>query len=216
VTRRVDASTWILLGLVVAAVAVALARDASLPLRAVAASSRLLRGVWFDLGHGAASFWFRNSKRAIDDGLHALHVRFDLPAIEREQKVAFLHSGAVAKMNSGNRCVDLRLDRNAGDGGDVAERRQTDRHGFAFSNRDLDRNGTGLGGAGGGTVRGPDATGEHNNANQGDNCPAKEPFSLDHRQFSVRTHLGPPGRSLIRGMACFSSIWYRVSALPSI
>jgi len=48
----VDASTWILLGLVVAAVVVALARDASLPLRAVAASSRLLRGVWFDLALG--------------------------------------------------------------------------------------------------------------------------------------------------------------------
>ncbi|HEV3348635.1 MAG TPA: permease [Methylomirabilota bacterium] len=51
-TRRVDASTWILLGLVVAAVAVALARDASLPLRAVSASSRLLRGVWLDLALG--------------------------------------------------------------------------------------------------------------------------------------------------------------------
>src|SRR5262249_37934939 len=25
------------------------------------------RGVWFDLGHGAASFWFRNGARALDD-----------------------------------------------------------------------------------------------------------------------------------------------------
>jgi uncharacterized membrane protein YraQ (UPF0718 family) len=48
----VDASTWILLGLVVAAVIVAVARDVGLPLQAVAASSRLLRGVWFDLALG--------------------------------------------------------------------------------------------------------------------------------------------------------------------
>jgi len=40
----VDASTWILLGLVVAAVIVAVARDVGLPLQAVAASSRLLAG----------------------------------------------------------------------------------------------------------------------------------------------------------------------------
>jgi len=48
----VDASTWILLGLVAAAIAVAIARDASLPLRAVTASIRLLRGVWIDLALG--------------------------------------------------------------------------------------------------------------------------------------------------------------------
>jgi len=48
----VDASTWILLGLVVAAVIVAVARDVGLPFQAVAASSRLLRGVWFDLALG--------------------------------------------------------------------------------------------------------------------------------------------------------------------
>jgi hypothetical protein len=151
--------------------------------------------------------------RAIDDGLHPLHVGFDLPAIEREQQVTFLHRRAITEMNSGNRCIDLRLDRDTGDRRDVAEGSQTDRHGLAFSNRGLDRNGAGLWGARGGAVRGPDATSEHNNANQGDDCPAKEPFSLDHRQFSVRTHLGLPGRSLIRGMACFTSIWGRVSAL---
>lgn len=47
-----DASTWILLGLVVAAVIVAVARDVSLPFQAVAASSRFLRGVWLDLALG--------------------------------------------------------------------------------------------------------------------------------------------------------------------
>jgi uncharacterized membrane protein YraQ (UPF0718 family) len=45
----VDTSTWILLALVAAAVAVALARDAALPVKAVEASARLVRGVWLDL-----------------------------------------------------------------------------------------------------------------------------------------------------------------------
>jgi len=47
-----DSSTWILLGLVVAGVVVAITRDASLPVRAIAASSRLLRNVWVDLALG--------------------------------------------------------------------------------------------------------------------------------------------------------------------
>ena len=51
-TRRLDASTWILLALVVGAVGIGIARDASLPVRAMAASGRLLRGVWFDLALG--------------------------------------------------------------------------------------------------------------------------------------------------------------------
>ncbi len=50
--RRVDASFWILLGLVVAALAVAFARDSGLPLRGLAASGRLLRGVWLELALG--------------------------------------------------------------------------------------------------------------------------------------------------------------------
>jgi dihydroorotase len=36
------------------------------------------RGVWFDLGHGAASFWFRNGKRAIDDGFIPDSISTDL------------------------------------------------------------------------------------------------------------------------------------------
>lgn len=51
-TRRVDTSTWILLGLVVAAIAVAIARDTSLPVRAITASGRLLGNVWLDLALG--------------------------------------------------------------------------------------------------------------------------------------------------------------------
>ena len=50
--RRVDASFWVLLGLLVVAVAVAFARDASLPLRGLEASGRLLRGVWLELALG--------------------------------------------------------------------------------------------------------------------------------------------------------------------
>ena len=36
------------------------------------------RGVWFDLGHGAASFWFRNAKRALDDGFPPDSISTDL------------------------------------------------------------------------------------------------------------------------------------------
>lgn len=38
------------------------------------------RGVRFDLGHGAASFWFRNGKRAIDDGFPPDSISTDLHA----------------------------------------------------------------------------------------------------------------------------------------
>ena len=36
------------------------------------------RGVWFDLGHGAASFWFRNGARAIADGFAPDSISTDL------------------------------------------------------------------------------------------------------------------------------------------
>lgn len=36
------------------------------------------RGVWFDVGHGAASFWFRNGKRAFDDGFPPDSISTDL------------------------------------------------------------------------------------------------------------------------------------------
>jgi dihydroorotase len=38
------------------------------------------RGVRFDLGHGAASFWFRNGKRALDDGFPPDSISTDLHA----------------------------------------------------------------------------------------------------------------------------------------
>jgi len=50
--RRVDASLWILLALVVVATAVAFARDAALPWRGLTASASLLRGVWVELALG--------------------------------------------------------------------------------------------------------------------------------------------------------------------
>ncbi len=50
--RRVDASLWILLGLVVVALAVALVRDRALPWAGLGASARLLRGVWIELALG--------------------------------------------------------------------------------------------------------------------------------------------------------------------
>jgi uncharacterized membrane protein YraQ (UPF0718 family) len=50
--RRVDASLWILLALVVLAMAVAFFRDAALPWRGVTAGVGLLRGVWIELALG--------------------------------------------------------------------------------------------------------------------------------------------------------------------
>jgi uncharacterized membrane protein YraQ (UPF0718 family) len=47
-----DASLWILLALVVVALAVAFARDARAPLEGLAASGRLVRGVWIELALG--------------------------------------------------------------------------------------------------------------------------------------------------------------------
>jgi uncharacterized membrane protein YraQ (UPF0718 family) len=47
-----DASLWILLGLVVAAMAFAFARDTALPLRSLEASARLVRSVWIELALG--------------------------------------------------------------------------------------------------------------------------------------------------------------------
>jgi uncharacterized membrane protein YraQ (UPF0718 family) len=50
--KRMDTSTWILLGLVVVATAVAFARDPRLPVDAFRASGRLLSSVWIDLALG--------------------------------------------------------------------------------------------------------------------------------------------------------------------
>ena len=50
--RRVDASLYILLALIVVAAIVAFVRDAALPWRGLAASVQLLRGVWIELALG--------------------------------------------------------------------------------------------------------------------------------------------------------------------
>lgn len=50
--KRMDANLLILLGLVVAATAVAFARDPHLPLQAVRASGRLLGSVWLEIALG--------------------------------------------------------------------------------------------------------------------------------------------------------------------
>jgi uncharacterized membrane protein YraQ (UPF0718 family) len=50
--RRVDATLYILLGLVVVALVVAFLRDAALPMRGLEASGRLVRSVWVELALG--------------------------------------------------------------------------------------------------------------------------------------------------------------------
>ena len=47
--RKMDASLWILLALVVASAAFAFAKDAALPWKGLQASGRLLNGVWIEL-----------------------------------------------------------------------------------------------------------------------------------------------------------------------
>ena len=49
---RLDLSLWILLALVAIATLVAFGKDPALPLRGLAASGRLLRGVWIELALG--------------------------------------------------------------------------------------------------------------------------------------------------------------------
>lgn len=50
--RRVNATLYILLGLVVVALVVAFLRDAALPMRGLEASGRLVRSVWVELALG--------------------------------------------------------------------------------------------------------------------------------------------------------------------
>jgi uncharacterized membrane protein YraQ (UPF0718 family) len=52
--RRVDANLWILLGLTLAALAVAFARSPELPLAGLRSSARLLGNVWLELALGFA------------------------------------------------------------------------------------------------------------------------------------------------------------------
>jgi len=49
VTRRVDVSTWILTGLLVVALLVALTKDPAMPVRGLLSTGKLLRGVWPEL-----------------------------------------------------------------------------------------------------------------------------------------------------------------------
>jgi uncharacterized protein len=49
VTRRVDVSVWILTGLLVVALLVALAKDPAMPVRGLLSTAKLLRGVWPEL-----------------------------------------------------------------------------------------------------------------------------------------------------------------------
>ena len=119
--------------------------------------------------------------RAVDNGLDALHVGLDLPAIQREQQVALLHRGAVAEMNICDGRVDLRLDRNTGDGRDVAESGETHRHGLALGHSRFNRDRAGLTLPRRHPVRGPEAARKHGNSHQGERRPTNEPFSLDHR-----------------------------------
>lgn len=51
------------------------------------------RGVFFDLGHGAGSFWFRNAKRALDDG-------FVPDSISTDLHLANIHGVVLSMLNT--------------------------------------------------------------------------------------------------------------------
>ena len=56
------------------------------------------RGVWFDLGHGAASFWFRNGVRAIADGFPPDSISTDLHA-------GNIHGSVVSMTDTMTKCI---------------------------------------------------------------------------------------------------------------
>ena len=56
------------------------------------------RGVWFDLGHGAASFWFRNGARAIRDG-------FSPDSISTDLHMGNIHGSVISMLDTMSKCL---------------------------------------------------------------------------------------------------------------
>ena len=56
------------------------------------------RGVWFDLGHGAASFWFRNGARAIQDG-------FSPDSISTDLHMGNIHGSVISMLDTMSKCL---------------------------------------------------------------------------------------------------------------
>ena len=120
--------------------------------------------------------------RAVDHGLDALHVGFDLAAIEREKLIAFFDARAVEETNAGDRGVDLRLDGDSGDGGHGAQGPELHRHRLALGGGGLHRHRAGLRlRARRNAVGRPQTADEHDDAEQGQRRPSDEPLSLKHR-----------------------------------
>lgn len=56
------------------------------------------RGIWFDLGHGAASFWFRNAARAIRDG-------FVPDSISTDLHMGNIHGCVISMLDTMSKCL---------------------------------------------------------------------------------------------------------------
>jgi dihydroorotase len=56
------------------------------------------RGIWFDLGHGAASFWFRNGARAIRDG-------FVPDSISTDLHMGNIHGSVISMLDTMSKCL---------------------------------------------------------------------------------------------------------------
>ncbi|MDA0746941.1 MAG: amidohydrolase/deacetylase family metallohydrolase [bacterium] len=56
------------------------------------------RGVWFDLGHGAASFWFRNGARAFEQG-------FKPDSISTDLHMSNIHGCVISMLDTMSKCL---------------------------------------------------------------------------------------------------------------
>src|SRR4029078_11719773 len=122
------------------------------------------------------------SLRAVDHGLDALHVGFDLAAIEREKLIAFFDARAVKETNARDRGVYVRLDGDSGEGGHGAQGPDLHRQRLALNGGGLNRDWPGLPlRARRNAVGPPEGADEHEETEKGQRRPSNEPFSLKHR-----------------------------------
>jgi dihydroorotase len=56
------------------------------------------RGIWFDVGHGAASFWFRNGARAIAEG-------FGPDSISTDLHMGNIHGSVLSMLDTMSKCL---------------------------------------------------------------------------------------------------------------
>jgi dihydroorotase len=58
------------------------------------------RGIWFDVGHGAASFWYRNAQRAIEDG-------FGPDSISTDLHMGSIRGPVISMLDTMSKCLAM-------------------------------------------------------------------------------------------------------------